>query len=46
MFVFMGRSTKWMALLSAALWIVRELIAGWKYRPGCSTGLHVLMNYG
>ena len=39
MFVFMGRSTKRMALFSAALWIVRELIAGWKFglevRPDC-----------
>jgi hypothetical protein len=46
MFVFMGPSTKRMALFSAALWIVRELIAGWKFRPGCSTGPHVLMNCG
>jgi hypothetical protein len=46
MFVFMGRWTKRMALFSAALWIVRKLIAGWKFRPGCSTGLHVLMNCG
>jgi hypothetical protein len=44
MFVFMGRSTNRMALFSAALWMVRELIAGWKFRPGCPTGLHVLTN--
>ena len=44
MCVFMGRSTRRMALFSAALWTVRRPIAGWKFRPGCSTGLHVLMN--
>ena len=41
-FAFMVPSTKMVLSSSAARWKRRKQIGGLKFRPGCSTGRHVL----
>jgi hypothetical protein len=41
-FAFMERSTRLMMSLSAARWMDRERIDGWRFQHGCSTGRHAL----
>jgi hypothetical protein len=42
-FTFTERSTRLMKSLSAARWMDRKQIVGWRFQHGCSTGRHVLM---
>jgi hypothetical protein len=41
-FAFMGRLTRLMMPFSAARWMDRKQIVGWRFQPGCSTGRHAL----
>jgi hypothetical protein len=41
-FAFMEQSTRPMMSLSAARWMDREQIDGWRFQHGCSTGRHAL----
>jgi hypothetical protein len=41
-FAFMGPLTRLMMSFSAARWMDRKQIVGWRFRPGCSTGRHAL----
>ena len=41
-FAFMGPSTRLVMSFSAARWMGRKQIGGWKFRHGCSTGRHAL----
>ncbi|MCW2175919.1 hypothetical protein M2225_009525 [Bradyrhizobium elkanii] len=41
-FAFMERSKKLMMSLSAALWMDRKRIDGWRFQHGCSIGQHAL----
>ncbi len=41
-FAFMGPSTRLMMSFSAARWMDRKQIGGWRFQHGCSTGRHAL----
>jgi hypothetical protein len=41
-FAFMGPLTRLMKSFSAARWMDRKQIVGWRFQPGCSTGRHAL----
>ncbi|WP_210191565.1 hypothetical protein, partial [Bradyrhizobium guangdongense] len=41
-FAFMERSGRLMMSLSAALWMDRKRIDGWRFQHGCSIGQHAL----
>jgi hypothetical protein len=41
-FAFMGPLTRLMMSFSAARWMDRKQIVGWRFQPGCSTGRHAL----
>src|SRR5216683_7142478 len=41
-FTFTERSTRLMKSHSAARWMDRKQIVGWRFQPGCSTGRHAL----
>src|SRR5271169_4753830 len=38
----MGPLTRLMMSFSAARWMDRKQIVGWRFQPGCSTGRHAL----
>jgi hypothetical protein len=41
-FAFMGPLTRLMMSFSAARWMDRKQIVGWRFQPGCSTGRRAL----
>src|SRR5207302_7419424 len=41
-FAFMGPSTRLAMSPSAARWMDRKQIVGWRFQHGCSTGRHAL----
>jgi hypothetical protein len=41
-FAFMGPLTRLMMSFSAARWMDRKQIVGWRFQRGCSTGRHAL----